>query len=427
MRARTLVIPGLAALLVAAAACSSNSDNQPAVRNYGPEAGTGAYATPAYPAPASAPAPSAGPIRWYTSLAQAQAAARSSGRLILALATRPGCGICRHFKTETAPAVSGELTRIAVPYTFNLMAPEAPVAERLLRSNLRGADLMPLVGFLTADLQWVNGFWGQRSVSQFRGDIARAASLSGMRASLAPAAPAADAPHMAMVVNEYGEREWGRPGDIWPTRDPEPVDAITGEPAAPSARGAAVGGRAPTLADAGTPAPSPVQGPAPNPAQGPAPSSVQGPAPSPVEGSRPLADLAPLPADTRAPSPSASAAPAAAGATAGAAAASEAATAPSRAPGAAEPHDATWGQRTLERARTLIASGHFDQAHALLAQVRDHLTDTALAREAGRGTIALYDAKRIRMATSGTERTHFLTRARRDLGRTMWGELFLES
>ncbi|MDF1701447.1 MAG: hypothetical protein P1V36_09860, partial [Planctomycetota bacterium] len=276
---------GLAALLVATTACSSGGSQPAQVQNYGPAAGaasstTGGVARAPSRAPAYAPstAPVGGPITWHTRLADAQAQARASGKLILVTSTKPRCSLCKKFKDQVAPAAGAELTRMAVGYIYDITRPEVRDVDRLLRANLRGADLMPLVGFITADLQWVHGFWGQRSVQQFRGDIARATSIHPVRtAALDPrAAPyqgdlrvqpatAAAAPRLGMVVNEYGEKEWGSAADIWPEGDPEPIDAITGAPAGlPTTVPAASGPGSPgvMLADATT---TPTADPAPRP------------------------------------------------------------------------------------------------------------------------------------------------------------------
>ena len=62
-----------------------------------------------------------------------------------------------------------------------LINSEIDEIDQILRANLEGASLMPLIGFLTADLQWVDGFWGARTVQQFRADIANAARKNPRR------------------------------------------------------------------------------------------------------------------------------------------------------------------------------------------------------------------------------------------------------
>ncbi|MDA1194263.1 MAG: hypothetical protein O2894_03690, partial [Planctomycetota bacterium] len=237
MRIHIVQALGLAALLVAATACSSGSGPAApgAVSTYGgsgtTSSTTGGFdpATPAAPSYRSAPA-AGGPIRWHTTLADAQNEARASGKLILVMSTKPRCGLCDKFKTQIAPATAGELSRVAVGYIYDITRPEVRDVDRLLRANLRGADLMPLVGFVTADMQWVHGFWGQRSVQQFRGDIARATSIHPVRSASIRVQEAPEAARFAAVVNEFGETEWAAPEDVWPAEDPEPIDALTGAP-----------------------------------------------------------------------------------------------------------------------------------------------------------------------------------------------------
>ncbi len=400
MQTRVPVALGSTLLLLVAAACSSGNPTPAPVRNYGPEAGTASSTTGGAAAPRSTYAPrgpaTAGPIHWHTRLADAQAEARASGKMILVTSTKPRCSLCEKFKNNIAPAAGAELTRVAVGYVYDITRPEVRQVDRTLRANLRGADLMPLVGFLSADLGWIHGFWGQRSVQQFRGDIARALSIHPVRTA-AIAAPATRQPasRMAMatpsmVINEYGEREWSAPEDVWPTGDPEPIDAITGAPDAMPRR---MDPPAPTmLADAASPSVPAAPAPAMRPALPAAPTTTPAAAPLPVIAAAPVAAPAAAPA----------------------------ASTPAASPAGSE----NWGRRELEQALRLIRAGEFDRARVTLTEVRERTSDTRVAREASKGSIALYNAKRIRFATSGGERDRYLTRARRDFNNSMWAPLF---
>ena len=83
-----------------------------------------------------------------------------------------------------------------------------------------------------------------------------------------------------------------------------------------------------------------------------------------------------------------------------------------------------WGRQALDLALSQIQGARFDAARSTLAEVRRRLPDSTQAREASKGDIALYNAKRILTAPTEEERERFLARARRDLGNSMWGVLF---
>lgn len=399
MRMSTALLAVVAILLVTA--CTPSQQRPATVRNYGPEAaGPGTYVqgpSPGVrPAPAqpSWPGTSAGNFSWHYRIADAQAEARASGKLILVLSTKPRCGLCEKFKTQIVPQVAGQCQSMAVGYIYDITPPIRDPAisavDRTLRANLRGADLMPLVGFLTPELRWVHGFYGARSVAQFQGDMAAAKRIypvasAGLNARVG-------GPRMATVVNEYGEPEWSAPGDVWPVEEPEPIDAITGYPEIgdPSAR---------RLADRGPPVDAPAVPDVPAaalPAVDPQPIAEV----SPVEPPAPYVGIQTPVAEPSKP----------------------AATAATWSPAAAGGDD--WGEEALDRALADIRSGRFDAARTTLDEIQSRLPSSTYAREAAKGCIALYNAKRIRGAASGSERNRYLSRARRDLGSSRWGVLF---
>jgi len=410
MRARMKTALAAAALLGIAACSSGGGVRKPApVRAYGPEAGTVSQAS------RPAPAPIGGSYIWNNRLADAQAQARASGKLILVASTKPGCTLCEKFKNRIVPSVAAQAGAMSVGYVYDITRPEVRQIDQILRANLKGASLMPLIGFLTPDLRWVHGFWGARTVAEFQGDIATASRLHPVRSAQIPGPTATvGVPRTAMtaVMNEYGEPEWSVPGDVWPVEgDPEPIDAITGTPAPTDPFGAA-GGPAPVLADAQSPSPPiptqlPTLTPAPIPAPPAPPLTVPAGADTPRSAAVPPRPPPPsAPTEPRWSEPLAGARPVAA------------------APRAAPKSDDVWGREALALALSQIQGERYDAARSTLDAVRARLPDTTIAREASKGDIALYNSKRIRTATSEAERERFLSRARRDLGKSMWSPLF---
>jgi hypothetical protein len=345
--------------------------------------------TPAVPmaprAPvAKAPSVASSPFRWYDRIADAQMAARAQGKLILVGSTKPGCGLCEKFRTQIVPAASVNLDAVAVGYFYDITRPEDPRVDRVLRANLPNATLMPLVGFLTPDLQWVHGFWGGRDVGQFLSDIAVARRIYPVTVAVLPEAAAG--PVEVAVVNEYGETEWSAPGDVWPAAEdaigPEETLAVATAPAAP------------TLVPS-APAFPPVGSSAIVATQAPAPIVVAPPPPAaPVEPPAPVA--AP-------PAPSVEA--------------------PAAAPVHERAGDEAWAREALRTALAQIREGNFDEARRTLAEVSRAVPQSSLAREADKGTVAIYNARRIQGAQA-EERSRLIERARKDLGGSMWGELF---
>lgn len=430
---RSSIVLGLSVLAVA---CTGQQQQAPVRSVAQPAPAPAPYRAPA-PAPqraaAPAPAPSAdwhhvpssgGPIAWTSSISDAQAQARAQGKLILVASTKPGCSLCDIFAHQTAPACAGDLSRVAVAYIYNILKPEDGRVDRTLRTNLPGAAVMPLVGFLTPDLQWVTGFWGPRSVSEFMGDIATARRSQPV--SAAQAEPTPPAGPLTAFVNEYGETEWSAPADVWPA----PKDALAGEPAIAAAPAVAVA-PLPVPAEpvaSREPASVGAVGPAPVVEVAPAPVAALDPAPMPAWSDAPASLPAGIAASTgpapRGEAPFAAPAPEAP--------APAAAPAPAPAPVAVEPAPAvTYGgplgeseaRAELDRAYRLIQAGRYDEARTALRLVSRSLPGTSLGREADRGGVAIYNARRIAEA-GADERGDLQTRARRDLGTSMWVTLF---
>lgn len=425
---RTSIAAGLALLAVA---CTGQQEAPPARSVARPVPAPAPYrpmAAAPTPAPRPAPAPMAmapmpgGPIHWHSRIAEAQAEARASGKLILVGSTKPGCGLCDKFAHETAPQCSGRLTQMAVCYMYDITRPEDGRVDRTLRANLPGAVVMPLVGFLTPDLQWVNGFSGPRSVSEFMGDIEVARRTYPVGVSALPVETRVSGPATA-YVNEYGETEWSAPAGGWPA----PEDALKGTSAVAAAP------VAPALEPlAATPAPAAVE-PAPVPAALPAaepvafvtaPSPSPEPAPAPEPAALPAwsAPLAPLPAGVAASSGPVVSLPVAAE-PAPQAPVVEPAPVVALAPRGPMSLSEEEARESLARALRLIRESRFDEARDTLRLVSRALPNTALAREADKGGVAVYNARRIAEADAD-RRAELTERARRDLGATMWAPLF---
>lgn len=382
MRIRASIALAFAAGLLLG--CSSGDSGPTGARSDVAPFGPATQGTPIAARPAPMPAPTT--FTWHQRLADAQAEARRTGRLILCLSTKPGCTLCDKFKDQIVPQTRGRVAPMAVGYVYDIRRPEVPQVDQTLRANLRGATLMPLVGFLTPELRWVHGFWGPTDAGQFAGDIRTARGIYPVRTLSVVPTGTPDTTGMVAVVNEFGEREWSLPGDVWATEAPEPEDAITGRPVPSGAPGQPAG--------APLPADTPVLADAP--ALAPTPLAID---PGPVASGPPVAAPTPLAEAPAAPQP----------------------TAPPAPTPSADPE--SWGRETLERALQQIQIGDYDGARTTLAEIRRRLPDSALAREAAKGNVAIYNHKKAQTA-SGVERDRVLARAQRDLGDTMWGVLF---
>lgn len=417
--------------------CSTPAPARPAdssnVQNFGPAGG------------ALVPvAAAAAPFQWHTRLADAQADARRTGRLIMATSTRSGCTLCERFKDGVVPQTQASVAAIATGYLYDIGAPEVPQVDRTLRDNLVGAQKMPLVGFLTPELGFVHGFWGATDASRFQAVVQQTAQRypsagSRRRTATPPGARTA-------VVNEFGETEWSVPGDVWaPGSEIAPEDAITGRPV-PSGTPAL----GPTTRPIATqpPGPGPVTPTTqPNPATQPLPPVGPTTQPLPPVGptTQPLPTTTPPPAGssnppfsrpqqppftrraTGTPPVSRTQAPPTTTPLPGPAPATT--TPPSQPvpPFATRPQPGedreAWGRASLQRALEQIRAGDHASARSTLDAVKQQMPGTILAREAAKGGIAIYNHKKLRTLT-GAARDRHLARAQKDLGATMWGSLF---
>lgn len=410
------------ALALLAVGCSSG---QPApaqatgVATYGPTSQTAppppryaqppapqyAQPTPRYAQPAPAYA-SSGAFRWHTRIQDAQAQARREGKLILAGSTKPGCSLCDQFKDQVVPQAGTRVSSVAVGYMVQALAPEAPTIWQQLKANLAGSGLMPLVGVFTPDLRYLTGFGGPTDNTKLMNALATARRLYPVSAR----APRHAVPQQAVPqqvgrtrrvagttarLNEYGEYEWTPLEELYP----RPEDALTPD--------AVVAAAAPVLPPAAASAPTRVA---------PVPTTVAVAPPRPPPIAPPPPPASPVAVNRTTPRTAVPVVPARARP-----ARKQVATPPaSRAP---DPALEAWGAVALRRALQQIEDGQLDEARTTLAEIGARLPDSALAREAAKGAVAVYSARRIAEA-QGREQELLREQAERNLGRSMWGVLF---
>lgn len=121
--------------------------------------------------PGPQPSAPAGRIVWHSRIADAQAAARAEGKLIFITSTKPNCSLCTKLKERVVPQAWSELSKGCVLYVYDITRPESAAVDALVRSNLKGAYVMPLAGFVTPDLQWRHGFFGGTHAQKLLADF----------------------------------------------------------------------------------------------------------------------------------------------------------------------------------------------------------------------------------------------------------------
>ncbi len=127
-------------------------------------------ASPAAPLPGTS-------LTWRETLSVAQQEARRDGKLLLVASRQPGCGLCERLPREVAETLALQIQSMAVCYMLDARNPEAPAVWQMLRAYLPRARLMPLVGILSPDLQWITGFGGPPSVEKLRSALEQAQRL----------------------------------------------------------------------------------------------------------------------------------------------------------------------------------------------------------------------------------------------------------
>jgi hypothetical protein len=142
-----------------------------------------------------------GALVWHTTLADALGAAKAQRRVVVVEYGRKHCTHCRILCAQVMPlpAVKSRLSASAVGLASDCDDPE-PTVDAMLRRNLPGADMLPLVGILDPDGRWITGFSGACSAERFQAHLASAErALATWRALHRPAEPTA-APACAAPV-----------------------------------------------------------------------------------------------------------------------------------------------------------------------------------------------------------------------------------
>ena len=289
---RSITISGLvaAALVVSLAACSGGSQPQGNAATYGPSSqNSTSYARPAPPPanpqqaypqqaypqqtrppypqaatpyaaqpsarPMPAPAYGGGSFRWHTNFSEAAAQARREGKMILVGSTQPGCSLCTKFKNTIVQSAAGQVSPLAVGYMVNALVND-PVWG-VLKRNLPTARLMPLVGVITPDMQWLAGFGGPPDQQKLMQALSTARGR--YRAAAAPqrAMPRVGGIRTTAQLNEYGEVEWTPTGTLFPNPEAASEEAPETTPLAAPAGEALAGepDEAPTPKAPALPAP----------------------------------------------------------------------------------------------------------------------------------------------------------------------------
>jgi len=102
-----------------------------------------------------------GTLDWSTTLDEATAAARSSGRLIFIEYGRKRCGNCKTIVERIIPAqgLKARMTALCVGLAAECDNPD-PRVEALFAKWLPTATILPFCALVTADMRWVDGWAG---------------------------------------------------------------------------------------------------------------------------------------------------------------------------------------------------------------------------------------------------------------------------
>lgn len=198
-----------------------------------------------------------GTLAWYTSLDEAQAVARATGKLIFIESGRRACGNCRHVVEQVLPAsnVRSRISAIAIGLADDCDESD-PRVSAMLSAGCPDATVLPLCGFVTPELRWVAGFSGYMDPGSFSGYLT------------------------------LGEERFERIKQFRPKPSVRPVPPCPAPAPVP----------APTPAPDSDPRPAPIPAPRPAPAPMPAPRPAPAPAPAPIPPPAPFAVLPPKPA-----------------------------------------------------------------------------------------------------------------------------------
>ena len=102
-----------------------------------------------------------GTLTWYTTLDEAVAAARASGRTIFVEFGRKECRNCRIVVQKILPcaAIRARISATCVGLAADCDEPD-PRVEALFKVGLPDANTLPFCGFATSDLKWITGHAG---------------------------------------------------------------------------------------------------------------------------------------------------------------------------------------------------------------------------------------------------------------------------
>ncbi len=103
----------------------------------------------------------AGTLDWSTTLDEATASARSSGRLIFIEYGRKRCGNCKTTVERILPAkgLKARMSALCVGLAIECDTPD-PRVDALFTRWLPTASILPFCALVTADLRWVDGWAG---------------------------------------------------------------------------------------------------------------------------------------------------------------------------------------------------------------------------------------------------------------------------
>ncbi len=177
-----------------------------------------------------------GAIVWYRSLSEAQQVARASNRLIFIESGRLQCTQCRRLVSNIIPQepIRSRMNAVAVGFADDC-DDEASPCKSLLEQSLPGATMLPLCGFVTADLRWVTGWYGSTTPGAVMQHLAIAEERCRRLAPVVAPAPVRPAP--TPLVNPTprpAPAPMPPPAPVAPTPKPTPfviVPAPTPNPA----------------------------------------------------------------------------------------------------------------------------------------------------------------------------------------------------
>ena len=163
-----------------------------------------------------------GTLVWYRSLDEARAAARASGKLIFIESGRYKCGSCRTLVSSILPSepCRSRMSACAIGFADDCDASD-PSCQALFAQNLPNATMLPLVGFVTADLRWVTGWYGSTTPDAVLAQVAAAERSRPRPVERLVARPPAPAP-------------CDPPRPVAPPPAPRPTPNVTPRPTVPA-------------------------------------------------------------------------------------------------------------------------------------------------------------------------------------------------